>query len=217
MYPRKIRQYTLEALDDSPVVLVNGARQTGKSTLVRTLEQDVRYFTFDDPAVLAAAQADPFGFIGALEGAVCLDEVQRAPGIFLAIKAEVDKDRTPGRFLLTGSANVLLLPQIADSLAGRMEVLTLWPLAQSEIASRPISMIDRLFDGGHLSNHRIFWNMRPGSFETDENTRIQSTVTEMIYIPDSVADGRYLLNLQIAPFEADCSPSRPVLLVGSVK
>lgn len=77
--------------------------------------------------------------------------------------------------------------------------------------------IDRLFDGGHLSNHRIFWNMRPGSFETDENTRIQSTVTEMIYIPDSVADGRYLLNLQIAPFEADCSPSRPVLLVGSVK
>ncbi|MFG5864140.1 ATP-binding protein [Metapseudomonas sp. CR1201] len=147
MYPRRVRQYTLEALDDSPVVLINGARQTGKSTLVRTLEQDVRYFTFDDPAVLAAAQADPFGFIGALEGPVCLDEVQRAPGIFLAIKAEVDKDRTPGRFLLTGSANVLLLPQIADSLAGRMEVLTLWPLAQSEIADRPISMIDRLFDG----------------------------------------------------------------------
>lgn len=147
MYPRGIRQYALEALEDSPVVLVNGARQTGKSTLVRALEQDVRYFTFDDPAVLAAAQSDPFGFIGALEGAVCLDEVQRAPGVFLAIKAAVDKDRTPGRFLLTGSANVLLLPQIADSLAGRMEVLTLWPLAQSEIADRSVSMIDRLFDG----------------------------------------------------------------------
>lgn len=74
--------------------------------------------------------------------------------------------------------------------------------------------IDRLYDGGHLSNHRIFWNMRPGSFETDENTRVGSTVTEMIYVPDNVADGRYLLNLQIAPFEADCSPSRPVLLIG---
>ena len=74
--------------------------------------------------------------------------------------------------------------------------------------------IDRLYDGGHLSNHRIFWNMRPGSFETDEDTRIGNTVTEMIYVPESVADGRYLLNLQIAPFEADCAPSRPVLLIG---
>ena len=88
MYPRMIHQCALEALDDSPVVLINGARQTGKSTLVRTLEQDVRYSTFDDPAVLAAAQTDRSGFIGALEGPVCLDEVQRAPGIFLAIKAE---------------------------------------------------------------------------------------------------------------------------------
>ncbi|MDT0994004.1 AAA family ATPase, partial [Pseudomonas aeruginosa] len=77
----------------------------------------------------------------------CLDEVQRAPGVFLAIKAAVDRDRTPGRFLLTGSANVLLLPQIADSLAGRMEVLNLWPLAQSEIERQPLSMIDRLFSG----------------------------------------------------------------------
>ncbi|MGY4532710.1 putative AAA+ superfamily ATPase [Pseudomonas sp. TE3786] len=144
---RNIRQNMLEALDESPAVLINGARQTGKSTLVRTLKQDFRYFTFDDPAVLAAAQTDPAGFIGALEAPVCLDEVQRAPGIFLAIKAEVDKDRTPGRFLLTGSANALLLPQIADSLAGRMDALTLWPLAQSEIADRPLSIIDRLFDG----------------------------------------------------------------------
>jgi kynurenine formamidase len=73
--------------------------------------------------------------------------------------------------------------------------------------------IDRLYDGGHLSNHRIFWNIRPGSFETDENTRVGSTVTEMIYAPDEVADGNYLLNLQIAPFESDCAPRRPVLLM----
>lgn len=147
MYARKIRQYLLDALQDSPVVLVNGARQTGKSTLIQDLDREATYYTFDDPAVLAAVLADPFGFINGLKGAVCLDEVQRAPGVFLAIKAAVDRDRTPGRFLLTGSANVLLLPQIADSLAGRMEVLNLWSLAQSEIERQPLSMIDRLFSG----------------------------------------------------------------------
>lgn len=72
--------------------------------------------------------------------------------------------------------------------------------------------IDRLFDGGLLSNHRTFWNMRPDSFEIDENTRINSTITELIYVPENVQDGEYLLDLQIAPFEADCAPSRPVLL-----
>src|SRR5690606_1185914 len=101
----------------------------------------------DDPTVLAAAQHDPFGFIAGLDGAVCLDEVQRAPGVFLPIKAAVDRERRAGRFLLTGSANVLLLPQMADSLAGRMEVLELWPLSQCEIVERPFSLIDRLFEG----------------------------------------------------------------------
>ena len=147
MYARKIRQNLIETLQDSPVVLVNGARQTGKSTLIQDLDREATYYTFDDPAVLSAVLADPFGFINGLKGAVCLDEVQRAPGVFLAIKAAVDRDRTPGRFLLTGSANVLLLPQIADSLAGRMEVLSLWSLAQSEIERQPLSMIDRLFNG----------------------------------------------------------------------
>lgn len=71
--------------------------------------------------------------------------------------------------------------------------------------------IDRLFDGGHLSNHRIFWDVEPGSFEVNEATRIGSTITEMIYVPDEVEDGEYLLNLQIAPFESDAAPSRPVL------
>lgn len=147
MYARKIRQNLIEALQDSPVVLVNGARQTGKSTLIQDLDREATYYTFDDPAVLSAVLADPFGFINGLKGAVCLDEVQRAPEVFLAIKAAVDRDRTPGRFLLTGSANVLLLPQIADSLAGRMEVLSLWSLAQSEIERQPLSMIDHLFNG----------------------------------------------------------------------
>ncbi len=71
--------------------------------------------------------------------------------------------------------------------------------------------IDRLFDEGKLSNHRIFWNVEPGSFEVNENTRLNSTITELIYVPHIVEDGEYLLNLQIAPFESDASPSRPIL------
>ena len=96
MYARRIRQNLLAALDDSPVVLVNGARQTGKSTLIQDLGREATYYTFDDPAVLAAVQADPFGFVNALKGAVCLDEVQRAPGKFLAIKAAVDRVQPEG-------------------------------------------------------------------------------------------------------------------------
>ncbi|HIZ51741.1 MAG TPA: ATP-binding protein [Candidatus Pseudomonas excrementavium] len=155
MLPRQIRDFALDALNDSPVLLINGARQTGKSTLAQSLRPGIRYLTLDNPAVLAAAHADPFGFIAGLDGPVCLDEVQRALEIFLAIKAEVDKQRTPGRFLLTGSANVLLLPKMADSLAGRMEVLELWPLAQCEIAQQPASLIDELF-AGHFANSYPF-------------------------------------------------------------
>jgi len=75
-----------------------------------------------------------------------------------------------------------------------------------------IPSIDRIFDDGQLLNHRIFWNVVPGKFEINENTRVNSTITEMIYVPNEVPDGEYLLNLQIAPFTSDCSPSRPVLL-----
>ena len=71
--------------------------------------------------------------------------------------------------------------------------------------------IDRLFDDGKLLNHRIFWNVEPASFETNAATRLNSTITELIYVPNKVEDGEYLLNLQIAPFESDAAPSRPVL------
>lgn len=93
-----------------------------------------RYLTLDNASVLSAAREDPQGFVQGLEGPVVLDEVQRAPELFLPIKAAVDQDTRAGRFLLTGSANVLLLPQLADSLAGRMEILTLWPFSQGELA-----------------------------------------------------------------------------------
>lgn len=154
MHSRHIANLLQDALSDTPVVLVNGARQTGKSTLVHSAGDASphtparRYLTLDDTAVLSAAKADPAGFINGLEGPVTLDEVQRAPELLLPIKAAVDRQRTPGRFLLTGSANVLLLPDIADSLAGRMEVLSLWPLSSAELADAPeLNRADALFHG----------------------------------------------------------------------
>lgn len=148
MYRRNIATLLNEALGDTPVVLLNGARQTGKSTLVRSGmidDRGARYLTLDDAGVLAAAEADPGGFLSGLEGPVILDEVQRSPGLFPAIKAEVDRERRPGRFLMTGSANVLLLPKLSESLAGRMEVLTLWPLSQGEIEGVEERFIDTVF------------------------------------------------------------------------
>ena len=153
MYRRIITGPLRDALTDSPVVLVNGARQTGKTTLVQAVAEERpengarrTYLTFDDAGVLAAAKDDPAGFLAGLAGPVTLDEVQHLPELFPAIKAAVDRKRTAGRFLLTGSANVLLLPRLSESLAGRMEILTLWPLAQAEIEGRPDGCLtDRLF------------------------------------------------------------------------
>lgn len=106
-----------QALAESPVVLIHGPRQCGKTTLAQAMgeERGYAYFTFDDAVTLAAATADPVGFVADLPANVILDEVQRAPGLFATIKRAVDRDRRPGRFLLTGSANVLLLPTLADS------------------------------------------------------------------------------------------------------
>jgi predicted AAA+ superfamily ATPase len=154
MIQRNIYDPLLRALEDSPVVLLNGPRQAGKTTLVRDLiagAHPARYMTLDDPVVLAAVHADAAGFIAGLDGPVVLDEIQRAPGIFVAIKAAVDRKRTPGRFLLTGSANVLLLPKVSESLAGRMEILTLWPLSQGEIEGVKESFVDAAFGTGTVS------------------------------------------------------------------
>ena len=147
MIKRYLEPLVLEALTDTPVVLLNGARQVGKSTLVQHIasQTDAAYFTLDDATVLAAASGDPENFIAGLPERVILDEIQRVPELFLAIKAAVDQNRSPGRFLLTGSANVLMLPRLADSLAGRMEILTLWPLSQSEIEGSQTKFIDSAF------------------------------------------------------------------------
>lgn len=138
----------LDALRDTPVVYLEGARQTGKSTLARAVaerQHPARYLTLDTAAVLAAASNDPEGFIAGLDRPVVIDEVQRAPALALAIKAAVDTDRRPGQFLLTGSASVLSLPALSDSLAGRMELLTLWPFSQGELAGTRETFVDRVF------------------------------------------------------------------------
>ncbi|HYM62002.1 MAG TPA: ATP-binding protein [Thermoanaerobaculia bacterium] len=138
-----------EALADRPVVLLHGARQSGKTTLVRALaeaDHPARYVTFDALTELSAARGDPAGFLAGIEGPVVLDEVQRVPDLFVAIKEAVDRDRRPGQFLLTGSANVLLVPRLSDSLAGRMEIVTLWPLSQGEVEGVVEGFVDAMFD-----------------------------------------------------------------------
>ena len=140
--PRHLTHNVQESLLDTRVVLVNGPRQCGKTTLVRQLGGDMRYITLDDPNMAALAQQDPVGLIRQLDRAI-IDEVQRAPQLMLALKMAVDEDQRPGRFLLTGSANVLALPQMADSLAGRMEVHTLLPLSQAELQRRPNDFLQR--------------------------------------------------------------------------
>lgn len=141
---RFVRPRLIEALGDTPVVLVHGPRQCGKTTLAQTL-RGYAYITFDDEVQLAAAKADPVGFVADLPNKVVLDEVQRVPELFASLKAAVDRDRRPGRFVLTGSANVLLAPKLSDSLAGRMELLRLYPLAQCEIMGVPPRFLDVLF------------------------------------------------------------------------
>jgi predicted AAA+ superfamily ATPase len=135
------------ALKDTPVVLVIGPRQCGKTTLVRTfIDGDREYVTLDDDTTLAAARNDPAGFVRGFDRVV-IDEVQRSPELLRAIKQSVDSDRRPGRFLLTGSANILTLPQVSESLAGRMEIVTLLPIARAEIMGKRPSFLATAFAG----------------------------------------------------------------------
>jgi len=152
LYPRQIEPHIVEAIQDTPIVLLAGPRQAGKTTLVRQIaqRQGLRYLTMDDDLTLLSAREDPVGMIRSLDRAV-IYEVQRAPQLLLAMKKSVDEDRRPGRFLLTGSANLMSLPTVADSLAGRMETLSLLPLSQSEIGSRSANWIDNAFAGRILT------------------------------------------------------------------
>jgi predicted AAA+ superfamily ATPase len=133
MHPRFAEARIREALKDTPVVALNGPRQSGKTTLARFVaENDRTYLTLDDATTLEAARSDPAGFVRGLDTAI-IDEVQRAPDLMLALKRSVDEDRRPGRFLITGSANLITMKAARESLAGRMEVISLLPLAQAEV------------------------------------------------------------------------------------
>ena len=163
-YPRFAERRLVEALEDSPVVLLHGPRQCGKTTLAQFTcapkylawggdrltrggspltrgnsrqYRDYTYFSFDDAVTRDGARTDPTGFVAALPERTILDEVQRVPELFEAIKISVDRRRAPGRFLLTGSANVFLVPQLSESLAGRIQTVPLHPLSQYELAGRP--------------------------------------------------------------------------------
>lgn len=151
MYERHLRGRLEAALGDTPVTLVVGPRQVGKSTLVQQVvggRPEATYLTLDDLTVQTAARSDPEGFIAELRGTVAIDEIQRAPELLLAIKAAVDRDRRPGRFVLTGSTNILALPAISDALTGRIDVIRLRPLSQGELAGTVETFLDRIDDPG---------------------------------------------------------------------
>jgi predicted AAA+ superfamily ATPase len=138
-----------EALADTRVVLLLGARQVGKSTLATEIAAGIGAgppVTLDDATTRAAAETDPTGFVASLGRPVVLDEVQRSEALLLAIKESVDSDAAPGQFLLTGSANILTAPRIHEALTGRTEIVRLWPFSQSEIERSGANFVDRLFE-----------------------------------------------------------------------
>lgn len=155
LVPRKAQALVLEALADTRVVTINGARQAGKSTLARIAARTATnpvVRLLDDPATFRAAYDDPIGFVDH-DGLVVIDEVQLAPELFRAIKVAVDTDPRPGRFLLTGSAQVLALRGLPDALPGRMEIIELWPFSQGEIDSSPDRFVDAAFTHGSALAH----------------------------------------------------------------
>lgn len=155
---RLVEARVAAALTDTRVVAIIGPRQAGKSTLARGLaaKRTDRYATLDDADTLSAARDDPHGFVANIEGMLVIDEIQRAPELVLAIKLAVDLDPSPGRFLLTGSTHLLSVRDVADTLAGRMEMISMWPLAQTEIERSSTTFIDRVLTAeappAHSSN-----------------------------------------------------------------
>jgi len=147
LFPRSLAAVIQEALSDTPVVCLLGPRQSGKTTLAQQLAPERAFVSLDEGNYYQTAVADPAGFVADLPDTVTLDEVQRVPALLPAIKRAVDRDRRPGRFLLTGSANLLLLPKVTESLAGRMEVAQLQPLTEAEKARNPGRLLGALLDG----------------------------------------------------------------------
>jgi len=160
LFSRHVAALVTDALDHRPAALIMGARQVGKSTLAHELaaaRSITHVLNLDAHGTRDAANADPTGFLDGLDGTILIDEVQRAPDLLLAIKQDIDRARRPGRFLLTGSANILTAPKVLDALTGRLALITLWPLAQSEIEGSARNVVDALLavDVPRISNATI--------------------------------------------------------------
>ena len=155
--PRLLTPVIREAMADTPVICLLGSRQSGKTTLVRQLEPERAYVSLDDNNYYQTAASDPASFMESLPDIVTLDEVQRVPMLLSTIKRAVDEDRRPGRFLLTGSANLLLLPKVTESLAGRMEIIQLQPLTEAEKMRQSGLFLSALLGGAFNSA------IRPGT------------------------------------------------------
>ncbi len=146
--PRRAEAVVAEALGDFRIVLINGARQSGKTTLVRRLQtqRGGTFVTLEDPTVLGAVSDDPRGLVGAFAEPLMIDEFQKGGDRLLsAIKLAVDEDRRPGRFVLTGSTRFLTVPTLSESLAGRVRIVDLWPFSQREIRRTVDGFVDRAF------------------------------------------------------------------------
>lgn len=163
MHQRLIVKSIAEALEDTPVNIIVGPRQVGKSTLCDQLIQEGAFkgqaVTLDDPVILAGAQADPMGFLQDLDKHVIIDEVQRVPELLLSIKKLVDEDRTGRRIILTGAANVMVLPKVADSLAGRIEIHNVWPFSLGELQGKKSNFLQNLVAAdGRFEGYKISWD-----------------------------------------------------------
>lgn len=175
LIPRGSHDLLVEALGDTRVVLLLGARQVGKSTLaqeIATNDHPANSITLDTQGPREAANSDPEAFIAGLSRPVLIDEVQRGGAdLLLAVKSAVDKDQTPGQFFLTGSANVLASRKVLDALTGRVEIVTLWPLAQSEIEGSKSNFVDSLFasappqiGGAPVGREALAWRLSAGGY-----------------------------------------------------
>ena len=219
LHPRFVRPRLSEALGDSPAVLVHGPRQCGKTTLARAVGDAAgfSYLSFDDDVLRASAQADPMGFVADLPGKAVLDEIQRVPELFTALKAAIDRDRRPGRFILTGSANVLLLPRLADSLAGRMEILRLHPLSQAELAGKPPDFLDALFGegfkGGPVARRRATWYRDYIDTLVQRDVRDVAHINSLAALPRllTLAAGQTARLLNVSDLAAPFQLSRPTI------
>lgn len=149
MRTRYAQELVEETLEDTPITVIQGARQVGKSTLVREVvaDRDATVLSLDGTATYNAARADPDAFVRQSDGLLVIDEVQRVPELVRAMKDAVEEDRRPGRFLVTGSADLLQIPGTEESLAGRAETVVLYGLSQGELAGRREDFVDRLLAG----------------------------------------------------------------------